>query len=132
MPGWKTRQECFSGRLGSEHARPSFGAEIDLEAAGAGNETNDGLREVDVEIVADNVPLCGGSSAAEQAAEKACEIFFRPGVADDALDFASGHVKSGDQGLSAVALVFELASLDFARHHWQARRDALQRLEIVR
>ena len=34
----------------------------------------------------------------------------------NAFDLASGDVESGDQGLSAVALIFEPASLDLARH----------------
>jgi hypothetical protein len=40
-------------------------------------------------------------------AEKPREILFRPGIAYDAFDLASGDVESGDQGLSAVALIFE-------------------------
>jgi hypothetical protein len=122
----RVAQECFSGRSGGEHARLSFDTELDLEAASASNEADDGLGQVDVEIVADDIPLCGGSGAAEQVAEKPREILFRPRVADDAFDLASGDVESGDQGLSAVALVFELASLDLARHHGKARRGALQ------
>src|SRR5205823_231257 len=59
----RVAQECFSGRLGCEDARLSFDAEFDLEAAGAGNKADDGLREVDVEIVANDVPPCGGSGA---------------------------------------------------------------------
>src|SRR6202140_5593607 len=111
----RVAQECFSGRLACEHARLSFDAKLELEAGDTGNEADDGFRKVDVEIVADNVPLCGGSGAAEQVAEKPREILFRPGIAYDAFDPASGDVESGDQGLSAVALIFELASLDLAR-----------------
>src|SRR3974377_2341236 len=81
---------------------------------------------MNVEIVRDDVPARGGSGAAQQAAEKAREILLRPSVADDTLDLASGHIERGDQGLSAVALVFEFAPFDFARHHRQARRCALQ------
>ena len=66
---------------------------------------------MDVEIVADNGPVCGGSGAAEQVAEKPREILFRPGNAYDA-STRQADVESGDQGLSAVALIFELASLD--------------------
>ena len=124
----RVAQECFSGRLGCEHARLSFDAKIELEAADTGNEAHDGLRKVDVEIVAENGPVCGGSGAAEQVAEKPREILFRPGIAYDAFDLASGDVESGDEGLSAVALIFELASLDLARHQRQTRRNTLQRL----
>ena len=121
-------QERLASDLGREHARLAFDAEVALETAETRNQANDGLGEVDIEIVADNVPLCGGSGAAEQVAEKPREILFRPGIAYDAFDPASGDVESGDQGLSAVALIFELASLDLARHQRQPRRDALQRL----
>src|SRR5271157_186906 len=124
----RVAQECFSGRFGCEHVRLSFDAKLELEAADTGNEVHDGLRKVDVEIVADNGPVCGGSGAAEQVAEKPREILFRPGIANDAFDLASADVESGDQGLSAVALIFELASLDLARHQRQPRCDALQRL----
>src|SRR3974377_2427733 len=80
---------------------------------------------MNVEIVRDDVPARGGSGAAQQAAEKAREILLRPSVADHPLALAS-HIERGDQGLSAVALVFEFAPFDFARHHRQARRCALQ------
>src|SRR5271166_2035727 len=89
----RVAQECFSGRLGCEHARLSFDAEFDLEAADTGNEAHDGLRKVDVEIVADNGPVCGGSGAAEQVAEKPREILFRPGIANDAFDLASAECR---------------------------------------
>src|ERR1700732_1425986 len=124
----RVAQECFSGRLACEHARLSFDAKLELEARDTGNEADDGLRKVDVEMVAGNVPLWGGSGAAEQVAEKPREILFRPGIAYDAFDLARGDVKSSDKGLSAVALIFELASLDLARHQRQPRRHALQRL----
>ena len=121
-------QERLAGGLGREHARLAFDAELALETAVAGNEANDGLGEVDVEIVADDVPASVGSVAAEHAAEKSREILFGPGIADHAFDLAGGDVESGDQGLSAMAAVLELAPLDLARHHRQPRRDALQRL----
>src|ERR1700720_4832845 len=93
----RVAQECFSGRLGCEHARLSFDAKLELKAADTGNEADDGLRKVDVEIVADNGPVCGGSGAAEQVAEKPREILFRPGIAYDAFDLAGGDVESGDR-----------------------------------
>lgn len=92
-------QERFPCRLRCEYARPAFDAEFDLEAAGTSNEADDGLREMDVEIVADDVPLCSGSGTAEQAAEKPREILFGPGVADNARNLSRGDVESGDQGL---------------------------------
>src|SRR6266480_65852 len=124
-------QERLTGRLGSEHAGLAFDAEVAVEAAVAGNEADDGLGEVDVEIVADDVPAGVGSGAAQQVAEKSCEILLGSGIADHALDLAGGNVEGGDQGLSAVAPVLELAPLDFARHHRQPWGDALQRLNAA-
>ena len=122
----RVAQERFSRRLRCEHTRLSFNAELKLEAAGTGEEADDGFREVDVEIVADDVPLRGGSGSAEQAAEKPRKILFGPAFADNAINLSGADVESGDQGLSAMALVFELAAFDLARHHRQARRNALQ------
>src|ERR1700732_1434267 len=130
---WKVTRCCGSRRNAFGVALHSGTADFPLTPSVSlrpetGNEADDGLRKVDVEIVADNVPLCGGSGTAEQLAEKPREILFRPGIAYDASDPARGDVKSSDKGLSAVALIFELASLDLARHQRQPRRHALQRL----
>src|ERR1700737_760313 len=119
-------QKRHTGGLGRQHARPAFDAELALETAGARNKANDGLGEVDVEIVADDVPPSVGDGAVQQAAEKSREILLSPGIADHALDLAGGNVEGRDQGLSAVAAVLELAPLDLARHHRQSRRSALQ------
>ena len=94
-------QERLAGGLGGEHARLAFDAELALESAVAGNQTNDGLGEVDVEIVADNIPPGVRSSAAQQAAEKSREILLRPSVADHPLDLAGGDVSSN---IAATAL----------------------------
>ena len=84
--------------------------------------------KVDVEIVADDVPAGIGGNAAQQAAEKPCEVILRPGIADHAFDRAGGDVEGGDQGLSTMAAVLELTPLDLARHHRQPGRNALQGL----
>src|ERR1700730_1386865 len=86
-------------------ARPTSAvdAELALETAGARNKANDGLGEVDVEIVADDVPPSVGGGAVQQAAEKSGEILLSPGIADHAFDLAGGNVEGRDQGLSAVA-----------------------------
>src|ERR1700730_14499913 len=104
-------QKRHTGGLGREHARPAFDAELALETAGARNKANDGLREVDVEIVADDVPPSVGGSAVQQAPEKSLEILLSPGIADHAFDLAGGNVEGCDQGLSAVVAVLELAPL---------------------
>src|ERR1700732_2027113 len=121
-------QKRFAGCLGSEHAGLAFGAEVAVEAAMLRNEANDGLGEVDVEVVADDIPSCVGGGAAQQAVEKTCKILLVPRVADHPGDFADRDIESRDQGLRAVAAILELAPLDLARLHWQSRRGALQGL----
>src|SRR5207244_3004123 len=101
-------QECLTGDLGSKHTGLAFDAEVALEAAVAGNEADDGLGEVNVEIVADDVPPGVAGSAAQQVVEKSRKIPFSAGFADHALDLAGGNIEGGDQGLSAVAAVLEL------------------------
>src|SRR5579864_1331683 len=121
-------QKSLTCCFGSEHPRLAFDAEPVLETAVASNYANDGLGEVDVEIVADDVPPGGGGGATQQAAEKSGEILLGARVAAHAFDLAGGDIEGSDQGLSAVAAILELAPLDLAGHHRQPRRDALQRL----
>src|SRR3984957_20422439 len=115
-------QKGLAGCLGGEDAG------LALEAATARNEANDGLGEVDVEIVADDIPPGVGGGAAQYPAEKSREILLSPRVADRPFDFSCDNVESRDQGLSAMPAILELTSLDLARHHRQPRRDALQGL----
>ena len=50
----------------------------------------------------------------------------RSGCCRHSSDLAGGDIETRDQGLRAVAAIFELASLDLARPHRQSRRGALQ------
>src|SRR5271170_7893303 len=121
-------QKRFAGCLGSEHAGLAFDAEVAVEAAMLRNKANDGLGEMDVEIVADDIPPCVGGGAAQQGVEKTCKVLLGPGVADHPGDFAGRDIETGDQGLRAVAAILELAPLDLAGLHRQSRRGALQGL----
>src|ERR1700730_6795105 len=121
-------QKRFAGCLGSKHAGLTFDAEVAVEAAMLRNKANDGLGEMDVEVVADDIPPCVGGGAAQQGVEKTCKVLLGPGVADHPGDFADRDIETGDQGLRAVAAILEFAPLDLARLHRQPRRDALQRL----
>src|ERR1700732_3666744 len=121
-------QKRFAGCLGSEHAGLAFAAEVAVEAAMLRNKANDGLGEMDVEVVADDIPPCVGGGGAQQGVEKTCKVLLGPGVADPPGDFADRDIETGDQGLRAVAAILEFAPLDLARLHRQPRRDALQRL----
>src|SRR6516162_958512 len=58
-------QKCFAGCLGSEHAGLTFDAEVAIETAMLRNEANDGLGEMDVEVVANDIPPCVGGGAAQ-------------------------------------------------------------------
>src|SRR5580698_2178325 len=75
-------QKRFAGCLGSEHAGLTFDAEVAVEAAMLRNKANDGLGEMDVEVVADDIPPCVGGGAAQQSVEKTCKVLLGPGVAD--------------------------------------------------
>src|SRR5580693_4457569 len=121
-------QKRFAGCLGSEHAGILFCAAPPVEAAMLRNQANDGLGEVGVEVVADDVPPCVGGGAAQQIVEKTCKILLGPPVADHACDLATGDIEAGDQGLRAVASILELAPLDLAGLHWQSRRGTFQGL----
>src|SRR6516164_9356825 len=90
------------------------------------NEANDGLGEMDVEVVANDIPPCVGGGAAQQGVEKTSKVLLGPGVADHPGDFADCDIETGDQSLRAVAAILEFAPLDLARLHRQPRRDALQ------
>src|SRR5215475_10148859 len=92
------------------------------------NKANDGLGEMDVEVVANDIPPCVGGGAAQQGVEKTSKVLLGPGVADHPGDFADRDIETGDQGLRAVAAILEFAPLDLARLYRQPRRDALQRL----
>jgi hypothetical protein len=94
----------------------------------ATNRTTDS-GEVDIEVVADDVPSRAGGGAAQQVVEKSCEVVLAAGVADHALDLAGGDVEGGDQHLSAMTAVFELMPLELAGHHGQVWRDPLQGLD---
>src|SRR5580704_13782258 len=74
-------QKRFAGCLGSEHAGLTFDAEVAVEAAMLRNKANDGLGEMDVEVVADDIPPCVGGGAAQQSVEKrakSCSVRVSP------------------------------------------------------
>ena len=100
-------QKRFAGCLGSEHAGLTFDAEVAVEAAMLRNKANDGLGEMDVKVVANDVPPCVGGGAAQQGVEKTCKVLLGPSVADHPGDFADRDIETGDQGLRAVAAILE-------------------------
>src|SRR4030088_2987553 len=131
---WKTMrcvgsQELFARLLGREHAAFALDAQSALDAAGACNQANHRFGEVDVEVVADDVPARVGGGAVKQVAEKSREVLLAAGISDHALDLAGGDVEGGDQRLSAVTAIFELVPFDLARHHGLVRRNAFQGLD---
>src|ERR1700746_3653516 len=67
-------QKRFAGCFGAKPSGLSFDPEFAVEVARPRNEPNHGLGEVDVEVVADNIPPCIGCGAAQQIVEKSCKI----------------------------------------------------------
>src|SRR5215470_2425003 len=59
------------------------------------NKANDGLGEMDVEVVANDIPPCVGGGAAQQGVEKTSKVLLGPGVADHPGDFADRDIETG-------------------------------------
>ena len=99
----------------------------------ARNQANDGLGEMNVEVVANDIPPCVGGGAAQQGVEKTSKVVLGPGVADHPGDFTDRDIETGDQGLRAVAAILEFTLLDLARLHRQPRRmPVISSIETVR
>src|SRR5260370_37661572 len=112
-------QKRFAGCLGSEHAGLTFDAEVAVEAAMLRNKANDGLGEMDVEVVADDIPPCVGGGAAQQGVEKTCKVLLGPGVACHPGDFANRDIETGAQRRRAVAPLLAFAPLRLPPLHPQ-------------
>src|SRR5947199_4564779 len=110
-------QKRFAGCFGGKHAGLAFDAEFAVEVAMPRNEANHGLGEVDVEVVADNIPPCIGCGAAQQIVEKSCKILLGPGVADHSPTLPVVTSKPAIRVCVPWRRIFELASLDLARPH---------------
>ena len=124
----RVAQECFTRPLGSEHARFAFDAEVGLEAAGASNEADNELGEVDVEIVADNVRLALGAALLSKWRRNRAKSFsvrvlpITPSTAPVATS------KAAIKSLESMTAVLKLAPFHLARHHRQTRCDAFRGL----
>src|SRR5271156_2954423 len=121
-------QKRFAGCLGRKDPGLALDAEVAVEGTMLRNEANNRLGEMDVEVVADDIPPCVGCGAAQQIVEETRKILLGAGIADHSADLAGGDIESSDQGLRAVAAILELAPLDLAGLHRQSRRGALQGL----
>ena len=95
----------------------------------AGDQAHDALGEMDVKVVADDTPLLLWHALAEAGVEEGCEVRFGAAFADRALERSAGNIEGGDEGLRAVALVFELPARDLARLHRQGGGQVLQGLD---
>src|SRR3977135_1165851 len=89
-------QELLTRLLGGEHAAFALDAQPTLYAAGALHRADPRFGEVDVEIVADDVPPRVGGGAVEQSAEKSREVLLGTGIADHAFDLTGGDVEGCD------------------------------------
>jgi hypothetical protein len=72
-------QKRFAGCLGSEHAGLTFDAEVAVEAAMLRNKANDGLGEMDVEVVADPT-VCWRRRCSAKCRENVQSPGARPGA----------------------------------------------------
>jgi hypothetical protein len=61
--------------------------------------------------------------------DETCKVFLGACVANPSADSPGGDADSGDQGLGAVALVFELDRYRLGSRHRQIRSDPLQCLD---
>ena len=95
-PMIRVAQKCSASRLRSQNAGSAFDPEVIFNPAESGDQANDRFREMNVEIVTDDVPARCGSGAAQQAPEEPRKILFCSGIADHSLDIASGDIERGD------------------------------------
>ena len=98
-------QEGLAAGHGFEDTAFAFFAEVVFDAAMTGDEAHDAFGQVDVEVVTDDAPTHCWRGGAYKAIEE-----------------------GGDQGLRAVAPIFEFAPLDLARPHGQTGGRPLERL----
>ena len=123
-------QEGLPARLSRQDAVVPFAAERGfIDAALARHQPHDAFRHVGVEIIADDAPAHARPRRGEELFEEGREVGFGAGVGDGAADLAGDDVEAGDQGLRAMADIFELAPLDPARPHGQRGGDAFERLD---
>ena len=104
-------------------------AEILLDATGLGDEPDQGLGLMHVELINNKEPWglwIGGNSVGDMPRK----IFFRPAWSDGRRHaFPRRYVEVGDQTLRPVAEIFLLGALDQPWLHGQGGGGPLQRLE---
>jgi hypothetical protein len=108
-------QKRLPARHRLQDAALALDPEILLQAAVARDQPDHAFREVDVEVVADEVPADVPGRAREQLIEEAGEVLLGAALADGALHAPGGDVEAGDQGLGPMAAVLELLPLHVAR-----------------
>jgi len=121
-------QKALARGHGLEDAALALDTEVERESAGVGDDPHQGFGAVDVEVVHDQVPGCGGGALRKQVRQPLREVLFGAGRPEMVGDLARDHVEGGDQGQGAVADVLELAPFDQTTTQRQGRRRALQGL----
>jgi hypothetical protein len=99
-----------------------------VDAAERGHEADNAFGDVGVEVAANNLPPLGVLVRGEQRLKVSHVIGFNAAVTHSALNFAGDNIESSDQGLRAVANIFELAPLHLCWLHRRRGRSAFQRL----
>ena len=108
-------QECGPAGPRLQGADLSLYPKILLQAAVAGHQADHAFREMDVEVVADDVPADVAGHAREQILKEAGEVSLGAALADRAANLPGGDVEAGDHGLGTVATVLELLPLHMTR-----------------
>ncbi len=107
----------------------AFDPEIVIDPAMPGNNSDDVLRQVGVQVIGDDFPFCRGRFAGNEVIEESREVVLRAAGPDPARYLSCGHIEGGDQGLRAMADVFVFAPFHRPRPHGQRWGGALKRLD---
>ena len=122
-------QERLPGRHGLKNAGFSLFAEIVLNATKPRHETDEAFGHVRIEFVADDAPRRGWRRRGKQVRHECGEVLLGARIADRAADRAGYDIEPRDQGLCAMAFVFELSPFDVAWLHRQSFGGAFQGLD---
>src|SRR5689334_19550524 len=86
-------QECLATGQGVQNTGFALLTEILGEGAVPGDQADNTLGTVNVEVVGDDLPARRGWRRGQHAVEKSGKVGFGPAVADGAADLAGGHVE---------------------------------------
>jgi hypothetical protein len=128
LVGWITQKRSTAGH-GGQNATFAFDAQLLIQATGLGDEANQGLGLMDVEIITDEVPTRGLLIAGHHRSHMRQEIFLGArGSATGSNNLSAHHIPTEDKGAGAMTNVLKFAAFHFSRSQGQSRMLALERL----